>query len=168
MKISKDTRTRGVSVSTMETVVAVLFIVMGGVMMADNHRIGAGWAKDGPQAGYFPFRIGLIISVLGVVAFYQAWFGKTRSAGTFVVWQRFKPVLMVLAPTTLYVLCIELLGIYVASTLFIAFFMLTIGKFGWFKTALVSVAFTAACFWLFEMKFMIALPKGPLEALFGY
>ncbi|MCK7500079.1 MAG: hypothetical protein MZW92_64435 [Comamonadaceae bacterium] len=30
------------------------------VVIVDSRRIGAGWADDGPQAGYFPFYIGLM------------------------------------------------------------------------------------------------------------
>jgi putative tricarboxylic transport membrane protein len=33
---------------------------------------------------------------------------------------------------------------------------------------LVAVVMSALIFWLFEMQFKVPLPKGPLEAWFGY
>jgi putative tricarboxylic transport membrane protein len=32
----------------------------------------------------------------------------------------------------------------------------------------VSLGVSAVLFWMFEIQFMVPLPKGPLEALFGY
>ena len=95
-------------------------------------------------------------------------FSKKRNSDVFVSGAKFRPVLMVLIPTTAYVLAIQLLGIYVASTLFIAAFMRVMDKYGWVKTALVSIGVNATLFWLFEVQFLVPLPKGPLEALFGY
>jgi putative tricarboxylic transport membrane protein len=76
--------------------------------------------------------------------------------------------LMVLVPTILYVLATQFVGIYVASAIFIAAFMRVMDKRSWFKVMLVSVGVSAALFWLFEVQFRVPLPKGPLEALFGY
>jgi len=38
-----------------ELLVALGFMVLAAVVMWDSRRIGAGWADDGPQSGYFPF-----------------------------------------------------------------------------------------------------------------
>ena len=42
-----------VRVVSVELVVALLFVALGVLVMADSLRVGAGWADDGPQAGYF-------------------------------------------------------------------------------------------------------------------
>ena len=47
-------------------------------------------------------------------------------------------------------------------------FMRVMDKRSWVKVILVSVGVSAALFWLFEIQFMVPLPKGPLEALLGY
>ncbi len=151
-----------------EMIVAVVIFLIGVVMMVDSHRIGMGWAPEGPQAGYFPFRTGAIICISSVVVFLRALFGKHRKQELFVSWDRFKQVLFVLIPAFLYVLVTQFIGIYVASALFIGGFMRVIGKFGWLKIVLVSVITSAMLFWMFEVQFMVPLPKGPLESLFGY
>jgi len=77
-------------------------------------------------------------------------------------------VLVVLVPTIVFVLAIKFLGIYVASALFIAAFMRAMDRFSWLKTIVVSIGVSAMLFWLFELQFLVPLPKGPLEAMFGY
>jgi hypothetical protein len=59
------------------------------------------------------------------------------------------------------------LGIYVASTIFIALFMKWLGKYAWPMTLGVSVAVPVVFFLLFEVWFKVPLPKGPLEAALG-
>jgi hypothetical protein len=60
------------------------------------------------------------------------------------------------------------LGIYVASALFIAFFMRHLGKYPWLKIAAVSVGTMFVFFVMFEIWFKVPLPKGPVEAAFGF
>lgn len=158
----------GLTHSKVDAITAIIIFLIGVVMMVDNYKVGAGWAADGPQSGYFPFRIGAILCVAALVVFIKSLFGKNRDHTIFVSWQRFRLVLMVLVPTTVYVLAIQFVGIYVASTIFIAAFMRVMDKRSWFKVILISVGVSATLFWLFEIQFMVPLPKGPLEALFGY
>ena len=151
-----------------EVIVAVAIFLVGVVMMMDSHRVGIGWASDGPKAGYFPFRTGAILSISSVVVFLRALFSSHRNYELFVSWDRFKTVLCVLIPTVLYVVVTQFIGIYVASALFIGGFMRAMGGFSWLKVILVSVCISVTLFWMFEIQFMVPLPKGPLESLFGY
>jgi len=151
-----------------EKIVAVTIFLVGVIMMMEGHRIGIGWASDGPQAGYFPFRTGAIISISSVVVFLRALFGKDRNDELFVSWDRFKLVLCVLIPAILYVLVTQFIGIYVASALFIGGFMRAMAGFSWLKIIVVSICISVMLFLMFEIQFMVPLPKGPLESLFGY
>ncbi|MVW78642.1 tripartite tricarboxylate transporter TctB family protein [Bordetella sp. 02P26C-1] len=159
---------RGLTHSAVDAITAVVFFLIGVVMMVDNQHIGVSWGPDGPESGYFPFHIGLIICIASVAVFLKSVFSRDRNTEVFVSWSRFRLVLMVLIPTALYIVLIQMVGIYVASTVFIAGFMRLLGKCPWLKTALVSVGVSALLFWMFEVQFLVPLPKGPLEALFGY
>jgi putative tricarboxylic transport membrane protein len=158
----------GLSYSVVDAVTSIGIFAVGVVMMFDNYKLGAGWAKDGPESGYFPFRIGAILCIASVAVLLKALFAPGRRREAFVAPEKFKSVLMVLLPTTAYVLAIQFAGIYVASALFIAAFMRVMDRYSWLKTAAVSIGINAALFWLFEMQFMVPLPKGPLEAMLGY
>jgi hypothetical protein len=151
-----------------EMFVAAAIFLVGAVMMMDSHRVGMDWASEGPKAGYFPFRTGAILSISSVIIILRVLFGKRRNHELFVSWDRFKQVLCVLIPALLYVLVTQFIGIYVASAVFIGGFMRTMARFGWLKVILVSVGISAMLFYMFEIQFMVPLPKGPLESLLGY
>jgi hypothetical protein len=157
-----------VSQRAVGAVTAIVFFLVGVVMIVDNYKIGAGWAPEGPEAGYFPLRIGVIICIAAAVVLFQDLFGKGAGNKVFVTFGRLRHVLAVLLPTIVYVLAIKFLGIYVASAIFIGAFMRVMDRFGWLKTVVISVGVSAALFWLFEIQFTVPLPKGPLEAMFGY
>jgi putative tricarboxylic transport membrane protein len=158
----------GFSHSAVDALTALAIFIVGVVMMVDNYKIGAGWAPDGPESGYFPFRIGAILCIASIVVFLRSLFAKQRKRDVFVSWKRFRLVLMVLLPTAVYVLAIQLTGIYVASAIFIAAFMRVMDKYSWLKAVMVGVGVSVTMFWMFEVQFMVPLPKGPVEALFGY
>lgn len=158
----------GLSQSHVDAIAAVVIFGIGVVMIVDNSKLGAGWAADGPEGGYFPLRVGVILCLAACAVLFKALFGKARDAKVFVTWDRLRLVLMVLVPTMAYVLATQFVGIYVASAIFVGAFMRVMDKRSWLKVFLVSGGVSAALFWLFEIQFMVPLPKGPLEALFGY
>ena len=149
---------------TLEIVVAGLLFLLGAVVIADSVRLGARWADDGPQAGYFPFYIGLLICFSTAVVIYRAWGDRAKAAKAFVTRGALRRVLWMLVPSIAYVAAIKLLGLYVASTLFVAFFMRRLGNYPWAQTVLVAVGVSVAFFLLFEVWFTLPLPKGPLES----
>jgi hypothetical protein len=160
-------RSSGISQRAAEIGVAAGFLGVGAVMMLDTYQLGAGWAKEGPQSGYFPFRIGAIICLASIAVIVQALRSKNKDA-VFVTYARLRHVMLVLVPTLVYIGAIHFVGIYVASAVFIAGFMRVMDKYSWLKTLAVSVGLNAIFFWLFEVQFLVPLPKGPIEAYFGY
>ncbi len=50
-----------VSTRSVELVVMLLLLAAAVFLGWDNWRIGAGWAPDGPQAGYFPFWLSVLL-----------------------------------------------------------------------------------------------------------
>jgi hypothetical protein len=163
---SPDTKRPVVTTRTMEIVVALLFLLFGGVVAFDSYRMGARWAEDGPQSGYFPFYIGLIICVSSMVTLLQALFGRAaKSNGAFVERGQLTSVLSVLVPAALYVLGIQLIGIYIASTVYIAVFMVWLGKYSWMKGAALGLVASVSFFAMFEIWFKVPLPKGVFNPL---
>ena len=156
-----------------EIAVALIFLALGAIDIYDSARIGARWSDDGPQTGYFPFYIGVLICLASGVVLLQALLLKPEKNKTFVEVEQLKLVLTVLVPSVIYVALIggagpvPGLGIYVASAIFVAFFMRWLGKYAWWKVAAVSLGNSVAFFLIFEMWFTIPLPKGPLQSLLG-
>jgi putative tricarboxylic transport membrane protein len=161
-----------VSLRVAEVVMAGVFLAFGALVMWDTRRLGASWGDDGPQAGYFPFYIGLFIVVSSVVIIFRALNLGEKGRAAFVEWGQLRMVLLVMLPTVVYVAMIVnpwfSLGIYIASAIYIAFFMWYLGKYRWTKIAPVSLGVVVFFFVMFEIWFKVPLPKGPVEAAFGF
>jgi hypothetical protein len=159
----------GIEMRWVELAVALLICLGGAVVIFDSMRIGAKWGSDGPQSGYFPFLTGTCLTLAGawvVISTIARW--KSLAGKVFVDWPSLKPVLSMLLPTIAFVLAIKFIGIYVASAIFIGAFMVWKGHYGWRMTCAVGAGVPIAMFVLFEIWFLVPLPKGPLERLLGY
>lgn len=161
-----DAGARGMSLRAVELTVAALLLAAAAVVIWSNHRIGAGWAADGPEAGYFPLRVGVIVLVCSLAVAWQAW--RTPADAIFASWQQLRQVCVILLPLSVYVALIGWLGIYVASAIFIAGFMMAVGKAEWWRAVLLGAGINLVLFWIFEIQFRVQLPKGPLEAALGF
>jgi len=158
---------RPVGTRGFEVAVAVLLQVIAVMVIVDSIRVGNGWADDGPKAGYFPFYIGLLLFAAATWVLINALRGG-KSDPPFATREELTRVVSMFIPMLVYVAGIALLGIYVASALLIAFFMIRHGRYRWPLTLAVSLGVPILLFLVFERWFLVPLPKGPLEALVGY
>ena len=160
------------SMRVAELVMAGVFLAFGALVMWDSRRLGSQWGADGPQAGYFPFYIGLAIVISAAAIIFRALNLGEKGRAAFVEWGQLRMILTVMIPTVIYVALIANpwfgLGIYVASAIFIAFVMWHLGKYRWARIVPVSLGVMFFFFLMFEVWFKVPLPKGPLEAAFGF
>ena len=127
-----------------------------------------GWASDGPQAGYFPFYLSVILAAASLFGLVTIFLNPAKDTGSFVTRDQLRRVMQVFVPTFLFCLFTQWLGLYVANFVFIAGFMWLVGRIALWKSLVTSFVFTIAMFITFEIAFDVIMPKGPLEALFGY
>lgn len=156
---------RGVPTYLVEAVVAIILLIIGTVVIVESRRLGAGWTSDGPGSGYFPFFIGLILAISGAGVLLQSVFGKGRDAAIFVDSEQLRRVLSVLLPAALYVLAIAFVGLYVASAVYIALFMIILGKYSPVKSIVAALVVNTVFFFMFEVWFKVPLFKGSLDPL---
>ena len=152
----------------MDIITALLFMMVGLIVMVGSIKLGASWGSDGPEAGYFPFYISLIILLSSAVTLYQAAIvNKKKKTESFVDKESFNQVMAVLLPAVVFVLGVQLIGIYVSSVFYIAIFMVWLGKYPLWKAIAVSVGVSVALYLMFEFWFQVPLPHGswfnPLE-----
>jgi putative tricarboxylic transport membrane protein len=169
MHDNEDGGPRLVSIRTMDIVVALALLVVSAIVLTDSVRLGFRWRDvEGPQSGYFPFYIGLIIAVSSLVNLVRAITNKDSAEKTFVTKPAFRQVLAVLIPLAVYVICVGWIGIYVASAIYIALFMWYFGRYPLPKGLAIGIAVSLALFAMFEIWFLVPLPKGPIEDFLGY
>jgi cell division protein FtsW (lipid II flippase) len=148
--------------------VSLLLLALAITLGLDNWRAGAAWDSTGPQPGYFPFYLSVILGCASLYGLVAAYLSRREAAETFVTRAQLRRVMAVFVPTFLFCLATQYLGLYVASFLLIAGFMLFVGKIAWWKSLLTAFVFTAIMFVTFDIAFDVIMPKGPLEAAFGY
>ena len=150
-----------------DVVVSLLLLAFAGVLAFDNWRTGMGWDATGPQAGYFPFYLSVILAAASLWGLAKEFLARKQARETFVTRAQLRRVLQVFVPTLLFCLLTQWLGLYVASFLLIAGFMVFVGRIAVWKSLLTAFLFSLIMFVTFEIAFDVLMPKGPLEALFG-
>lgn len=147
-------------------VTASILMALGGVVLVDAIRLGIGWGTDGPRSGFFPFWLTVImITTCAVILVQTFWRG---SGEPFVTRQQLGPVLKVIWPATAMVLLTHFIGLYVSAALYIGFYMRWVGRHSWPSVLTVAVAIPLVSFLIFELWFLVPMPKGPLEIWLGY
>ena len=134
----------------------------------DYWRTGMSCDATGQQACYFPFYLSVILAVACLWGLAREFLARRQPSETFVTRDQLRRVLQVFVPTLLFCLAMQWLGLYVASFLLIAGFMVFVGRIAAWKSLLTAFLFSAAMFVTFQIAFDVIMPKGPLEALFGY
>lgn len=155
-----------------ERVSYVVLLALAVLLGYDNWKSGMGWASDGPQRGYLPFYLSLILGGaalwgLGTTFLLRGSTGHGLD-GTFVTRAQMRRVMQVFVPTLLFVAAMQWLGLYVSSLLLVGGFMRFIGRIAWWKCIVTSVVFSGAMFVVFDVAFDVIMPKGPIEALLGF
>ena len=156
-----------VSVRVVDAVVSLLLLALALTLGIDNWRTGAGWESTGPQPGYFPFYLSIILGGASIYGLIAAFLSRTEATESFVTQAQLRRVMAVFVPTLLFVIVTQFLGLYVASFLLISGFMRLVGKIALWKSLLTAFVFTAAMFVTFDVAFDVIMPKGPLEAALG-
>ena len=156
------------STRTVETIVYVVLVALALLLAFDNWRTGMGWEADGPQAGYFPFYLSVVLAAASLFGLLGIFLSRAASVETFVTRDQLRRVMQVFVPTLLFCLFTQWLGLYVASFILIAGFMRIIGRIALWKSTLTAFLFAIIMFVTFDIAFDVIMPKGPLEAAFGY
>ncbi|MEA2863827.1 MAG: putative tricarboxylic transport rane protein [Bradyrhizobium sp.] len=153
---------------TVEVVVSLLLLAVAVTLGYDNWRTGIAWDSTGPQAGYFPFYLSVVLGGASLYGLVTAFMARREVSETFVTRAQLRRVMLVFVPTALFCLATQYLGLYVASFLLISGFMRMVGKIALWKSLLTAFLFTVIMFVTFDIAFDVIMPKGPLEAAFGH
>jgi len=152
---------------TAEVITALVILVIGIAMAVDSWMLGSGWGRAGPEAGFFPFWLGVLLSISASALIVQA--ALTRSLkGPFLSHEQFVRVAKVGCPAVGALVLIHLVGLYISTALYLAVYMKWVGRHSWGLVLAVSVGTPLLTFVVFEIWFTTQMPKGPLEVWLGY
>ena len=159
---------RVVGTRSVDVAVYLILIAFAALLAFDNWRTGMSWEADGPQAGYFPFYLSVILAAASLYGLISNLLTQSGPGATFVTGEQFRRVMQVFVPTLLFCALMQWLGLYVASFILITGFMWIVGRIALWKSLATGLLFSIIMFVTFDIAFDVIMPKGPLEAAFGY
>lgn len=144
-------------------------LAIGAVVMFGSLEQGIGWGDSGPEPGYFPFYIGLLLSLASLANGVLTIVRWKPLSFSFVSRDQFKQVLSVFIPIALFVCAMPFTGIYIASAVFIAWFMwrdkVRAKPYGKWMIGSVSGGAVLASYLIFALWFKVPLDAGPMGDL---
>lgn len=152
-----------------ESLFALVTCAFGALIIYGALEFNVGWGDIGPEAGYFPFRLGILIVLASLVNLVLAFIRRnTLAADTFLTSKQTRNVAAFVIPVVVLVGVTMLLGLYVAMALYLLFTVGLVGRHRLWVTIAVAVGTPLILFVLFEYVFITPLLKGPLENLLGW
>lgn len=137
-------------------------------------ELGVGWTQSGPDSGYFPFYISLVLLAASLWNFGTAI--RTKLGGgeaalelaqAFLEGAGLRRVLTFLGELTVFVVVTMVMGVYFGGTLYLAWSAWKHGGYRLHTSIAIGAIFSAVQFVLFEWAFLVPLNKGPIEAMLG-
>ena len=151
-----------------ENAFALFTLAFGAAIIHGALEFSIGWGDIGPEAGYFPFRVGTLIVLASLVNLARAIVRrKALAAEVFLTREQGRHVAVFAVPVIALVGVAVGLGIYVATALYLLFMVGFVARHRSWVTIVVSLGTPLVLFLLFEYVFLTPLLKGPLENWLG-
>ncbi len=151
----------------MEAATALATALIGAIVCFGSLEFGIGWGDAGPQPGYFPFYVGLILIIASVINLLMGLLRHRDRRDAFLTAEQARRIVDFFVPMLLFVLISSFLGVYVGMILYLSGVMVFQGGYRLHKAIAVSLSAAVANYFLFEVWFKVPLLKGPLEAFLG-
>jgi putative tricarboxylic transport membrane protein len=148
---------------------AVILIFAGAVIFVSWQMPPAlvyGRAVPGPGVGFLPLWIGILMAFFSILLIVTSWIQPVNPEEKPVMpgKQRFFKSLSLVVSMAVWILLMEVLGFIVATFLFSAFMLGVLLRVNWKPAVYVSVGTVIVLYLIFQILFMINLPKN----MFGF
>lgn len=150
---------------TAETAFAAILLVASGVLLREALRLPIGWSEIGPGAGFFPFWLAVGVAFQAIVVLVRSLRVPAPPPGRaapFIQREAFRPLLIAFLPMVAVIGALNYLGLYIGGALYLAGYMIFVGRHHWSTVGLVTILLPLALFFIFERWFLLPMPKGIL------
>lgn len=160
-----------------EVATAIVTGAVGVTAVIGAEELGHGWTSSGPQSGYFPFYVGLILIAASLwnlgaaVARHRIGGRLARVTGDveepFLDAEKARRIGGFLAVMVAFLAITLVMGIYVGAIFYISWTAWRQGGYRWPLALAFGAGFAVALYLVFEVIFLVPLLKGPIEPLLG-
>jgi hypothetical protein len=145
-------------------ITAILFMILSVLVIFECFRLGFGWEEmSGPQAGFVPFYLAVLMLGCSAFILYLGWKGEKKEDDTFFInRQGMMEAIKIAATSLLFTIIIVYAGVYFAMLIFSPIFVRWLGKHNWPTVILFTIGITLAIYFGMEVGLKIPLPRSPL------
>ncbi len=149
-----------------EILTALGFIAFSIAVMVQAWQVGFGWVAGQPQAGFFPFWLGLVLAACGMVVLVPVLVASRASAGAFFHDRTALTSVIKVSVTGAVMLALTyLIGFYAAAIAYLFVYTRFVGKHRWLAVIVMSLLIPYGSYILFERTLKILLPRGMFSIL---
>jgi hypothetical protein len=155
---------------TLEIIAALLAFAFGASIALGALEYNIGWGEHGPEPGYFPFWMGVVVVVGATGALLEALFSRRLPGlpAAINADQARRIAAFLLPMLGFLVVTVALkLGLYVGTVIYLLTVMLWQGRYRLPAAVAVSFGTAVVFFLMFERWLQVPLMTGPLEAWLG-
>ena len=156
-----------ISRRTVEVIFAAFTASFGAVIAYGATEFGVGWSPSGPEPGTFPFYIGCLVALASFANLASALASPSFAQTVFMTRQQGWRILMFVLPIAGFVILALLLGLYLATAIYLFAVMFWQGRYPLWHAGLVALGLPVFLFLVLEKGFQVPLLKGPFEAALG-
>ena len=134
------------------------------LVMIECFRLGFGWDElSGPQAGFVPFYLAMLMILSSLFIFYLGWKGEEIEGDNFFInRQGMMEAIKIAVTALLFSVIIVFAGVYFAILIFSPIFVRWLGKHNWPTVIMFTIGITLAIYFGMEVGLKIPLPRSPL------
>src|SRR5690349_24111350 len=95
------------TIRVVDVVVSLLLLALAALLAFDNWRTGLSWDSTGPQAGYFPFYLSLVLAAACLYGIVKEFLARGEATESFVTRDQLRRVSQVFVPSLLFCLAMQ-------------------------------------------------------------
>lgn len=136
----------------------LIFVGAAFAIGATNYNFGAA-IRPGP--GYFPFGLGIILAVLGVIVFVTSFYRRCTDGDKIgsIPW---RPLFFVVGAILFFAVCLPRLGFVITFPLMIVLTSMASTEFTWRGALLTALVLTVASYLIFITGLKLTIPVWPV------
>jgi len=141
-----------------------MFMVLSGLVVIECFRLGFGWDESsGPQAGFVPFYLALLMLGCSAFIFYLGWKKEKIEDDTFFInRQGMMEAIKIALTALLFSIILVYAGVYFAMLIFSPVFVRWLGGHKWSTVIIFTIVITVVIYFGMEVGLKIPLPRSPL------
>ncbi|MFL6517828.1 MAG: tripartite tricarboxylate transporter TctB family protein [Bacillus sp. (in: firmicutes)] len=143
-----------------DRIAAIVFLAVGVLFIIGSRSIASSSYGSVVGPDIFPFILGVLLTILSIRLFYETFNGKTQEKNKEKL--QYKPFLIILAATLIYILTLESVGYVITTFLFLFVCFQTMERAKWLTSLIIAGCFSGVVYFIFVEILKGTLPGWPI------